>query len=137
MFALEITFGGQSPSHETVFLRRSVATIGAREDSHLVIDEMQGIGYDLQLSRQLERSFKVTPVVHGQNAIDVQFLEGTYNGETTLNLGPVSLRITALDLDLTMKEAEASDRAGLRVLRQACSTVVPGFQRFLYTRLIR
>lgn len=131
MFALEITFGGQTPSHETVFLRRSVATIGAREDSHLVIDEMQGMGYDLQLSRQLERSFKVTPVVHGQNAIDVQFLEGTYNGETTLNLGPVSLRITALDLDLTMKEAEASDRAGLRVLRQACSTVVPRFPALL------
>jgi pSer/pThr/pTyr-binding forkhead associated (FHA) protein len=85
----------------------------------------------LQVSRQLDRSFKVTPIVYGQNAINVQFLEGTYNGETTLNLGPVSLRITALDIDLGMKEAEASDRAGLRVLRQACSTVVPRFPALL------
>lgn len=127
MFALEITFGGQSPSHETVFMRRSVATIGARENSQVVIDEMQGMGYELQISRQLDRSFKVTPIVYGQNASNVQFLEGTYSGETTLNLGPVSLRITALDIDLVMKDAEASDRAGLRVLRQACSSVVPTF----------
>jgi pSer/pThr/pTyr-binding forkhead associated (FHA) protein len=131
MFALEITFGGETPSYETVFMRRSVATIGARENSHLVIDEMQGMGYELQLSRQLERSFKVTPIVYGQDGAHVQFLEGTYNGQTTLNLGPVSLRITALDIDLSMKDAEASDRAGLRVLRQACSSVVPTFPALL------
>jgi pSer/pThr/pTyr-binding forkhead associated (FHA) protein len=127
MFALEITFGGAEPSHETVFVPMSVARIGARQDSRVVIDEMQGLGYELQVSRLLGRTFKVTPIVYGQNAGDVQFLEGTYDGSTVVNLGPVSMQITALDIDLLMKDAEASDRAGLRVLRQAASSAVPRF----------
>jgi pSer/pThr/pTyr-binding forkhead associated (FHA) protein len=60
-------------------------------------------------------------------AAKVDFLEGTYQGETTINLGPVVLRITAIDVDLLLRDAEASDRAGLRVLRQACSSTVPRF----------
>jgi pSer/pThr/pTyr-binding forkhead associated (FHA) protein len=60
-------------------------------------------------------------------AAKVDFLEGTYQGETSINLGPVVLRITAIDIDLLLRDAEASDRAGLRVLRQACSSSVPRF----------
>jgi pSer/pThr/pTyr-binding forkhead associated (FHA) protein len=127
MFALEITFGGATPTSETVFIRRSVATIGSRDVSEVVIDEMQGMGYELQVSRQLGRAFKVIPVMFDASASRVDFLEGTYEGETFLDLGPVALRITAIDIDLLLKDAEASDRAGLRVLRQSCSSVVPRF----------
>jgi pSer/pThr/pTyr-binding forkhead associated (FHA) protein len=60
-----------------------------------------------------------------------EFLEGLYEGEAVVDLGPLVMRLTALDNDLLPKEAESPDRAGIRVLRQACASDGPKFPAVL------
>jgi pSer/pThr/pTyr-binding forkhead associated (FHA) protein len=127
MFALEITFAGEAAATETIFVRRPLALIGAQEDAHVVIDDMKTLNYHLRVCRDLERKFRLTPVGAPGAAQVPQFLEGVYDGEATIDLGPVKLRLTALDIDLLIKETEAPDRAGVRILRQACGGTAPRY----------
>ena len=120
MFALEILFKGESAGGEMVFIRRPTALIGAHDKAHVVVDDLRELNYDIRVSRELERRFKLSPVVQGALDSVPSFLDGVYDGEAAFDLGPVELRFTALDIDLMMKDTEAPDRAGIRILRQAC-----------------
>ena len=131
MFSLEIGFKGESPASETIFIRRPTALISARDTAHVVIDDMAPLGYGILITRDVGRRFRLSPVADSAGVYTPQFLDGLYEGEAVVDLGPLTLRLTALDNDLLLKEAEAPDRAGVRVLRQACVGNGPKFPAVL------
>lgn len=131
MFALEIGFKGDSPLTETIFIRRPTALVSARDTAHVVVDDMGTLGYGLLITRDVGRRFRLSPVAESPGVYTPEFLEGLYEGEAVVDLGPLVLRFTALDNDLLPKESEAPDRAGIRVLRQACAGPGPKFPAVL------
>ena len=131
MFALEIGFKGESPVTETIFIRRPTALISANDAAHVVVEDMASLGYGILITRDVGRRFRLSPVSDNAGAYTPQFLEGLYEGEAVVDLGPLVLRLTALDNDLLPKEAESPDRAGIRVLRQACASDGPKFPAVL------
>jgi pSer/pThr/pTyr-binding forkhead associated (FHA) protein len=131
MFALEIGFKGESPVTETIFIRRPTALISAKDSAHVVVEDMASLGYGILITRDAGRRFRLSPVSDDAGAYTPQFLEGLYEGEAVVDLGPILLRLTALDNDLLPKEAESPDRAGVRVLRQACASDGPKFPAVL------
>lgn len=131
MFALEISFKGEQPSSETIFVRRPMALIGSGASSHVLIDDMASLGYAILITRDVGRRFHLSPIAEGGNVYTPQFLDGVYEGEAVIDLGPVVLHLTALDTDLLPRESEPPDRAGIRVLRHACAGPGPRFPAIL------
>ncbi len=126
MFVIDITFQGDTSSVERIFVRRPYLTIGAADSSHLVVGEMENLGFSLHVQRDLARSFKVTTVSEPQRSAPA-LIGGTYDGRASVDLGIVKFEITALDLDVLIRENEPLDKAGMRILRRACSDAVPEF----------
>lgn len=133
MFALEITFKGEKPSSETVFIRRPLAVIGAEESAHVIVEEMKSLGYSLQISRDVGRKFTLSPIAASSDGPRPSFLDGVYDGESTIDLGPVKFHIVAVDADLQLRETEAPDRAGVRILRQASTSTAPLYPALVVT----
>jgi pSer/pThr/pTyr-binding forkhead associated (FHA) protein len=133
MFSLEITFKGDSPSTERIFIRRPLATIGSEESSHVIVDEMKSLGYSLMISRDLGRKFTLTPMGGSDSSVAPSFLDGVYEGEASVDLGPIAFRFVALDSDLMIRDMEAPDRAGARILRQAATGQSPIFPALVVT----
>ncbi|MCB0332781.1 MAG: FHA domain-containing protein [Bdellovibrionales bacterium] len=127
MFALEITFTDGVSHPEMIFIRRPQALIGASDYAHVVIDDMKNLNYQLRIFRGLGRNFSVQPVAMSEGSSVPEILQGVYEGEATLDLGSVRMTLTALDTDLLLKENEPPDRAGVRILRQACAQQTPQF----------
>lgn len=127
MFALEISFADNTASAETIFIRRPTAIVGAEESAHVLVDDMASLKYSLQISREVERTFRLRPLATDSQVQIPSFLEGVYDGQALVDLGPVKMRFTALDLDLLLKEGEAPDRAGMRILRQSAAGKGPRF----------
>ncbi len=137
MFVVDITFQGDSDTTtERVFVRRPYLTIGAAESAHVMVSEMSSLGFALQIQRDLARSFRVSTVSDG-NENAPAFVGGTYDGRAKLDLGVVSFEVTALDLDLLVRDHEALDRAGVRILRRAFSDRVPEFPALVVTAPVR
>ncbi len=136
MFVVDITFQGDPNTTERVFVRRPYLTIGAAESSHVMVSEMGSLGFALQIQRDVSRSFKVS-TVSGSDESAPSFVGGTYDGRARLDLGIVSFDVTALDLDLLIRENEALDRAGIRILRRAFSDRVPEFPALVVTAPVR
>jgi len=133
MFALEITFKGEKPSSETLFIRRPLAVIGAEESAHVIVEEMKSLGYSLQVSRDVGRKFTLSPISTSSDAARPTFLDGVYEGESTVDLGPVKFHFIAIDADLQLRETEAPDRAGVRILRQASTSRAPMYPALVVT----
>lgn len=127
MFALEINFNDGVSHPETIFVRRPQALIGASDYAHVVVEDMRDLDYQIRLVRDLGRKFRCKPVMARAEAAPPAFCDEVYEGMATLDLGTVRLHITAIDCDLVLKENEAPDRAGVRVLRQAYRTPSPIF----------
>jgi pSer/pThr/pTyr-binding forkhead associated (FHA) protein len=89
---------------------------------------MAPLGFSLQIQRDIARSFSVTTI--GDDAAPA-FIGGAYDGRASIDVGEVSFDITALDLDLLIRENEPLDKAGVRVLRRAFSDNVPEFPALL------
>lgn len=111
---------------EVIFVRRPQAIIGSQEFAHVVLEDMRDLPYQLRIVRDLGRKFSCKAITSG-GAPAPSAIEGSYEGETSLDLGPVALHFTAVDSDLLLKENEPPDRAGVRVLRQACAMYEPLF----------
>lgn len=126
MFALEVSFSDGVSESETIFVRRPQALIGAADYAHVVIDDMKAIGFQIRLSREAGRNFKIR-LVGGDKQNLPAGVEGNYGGEADFNLGPVRFHVSALDSDLSLKEAEPPDAAGVRILRRAISRKSPEF----------
>lgn len=127
MFALEINFLDGVSQPETIFVRRPQALIGASDYAHVVVEDMKDLDFQIRLVRDLGRKFRCKPVMARSDGAPPSFGDETYEGFASLDLGKVRLQITAIDCDLMAKENETPDRAGVRVLRQACSSPVPLF----------
>lgn len=127
MFALEITFSDGVSQPEMIFVRRPQAIIGAADAAHVAIEDLRSAGYQLRLVRDLGRRFRIKPIGAVADQQLLRLLEGTFEGDTGCDLSRVRLHVTALDVDLLLKDAEPPDRAGVRVLRQACSVRSPLF----------
>lgn len=132
MFALEISFADAVSQPEMLLVRRPQALLGAGEYSHVVLEDMQALGYQVHLVRNIGRTFRCIPVAAPDGTPPPAMLEGTYDGEAALDLGPVRLHATVLDIDLTLREGEPADRAGVRILRQVCATAPPKFPAILF-----
>lgn len=127
MFALEISFQDGVSQPEMVLVRRPQALIGASDYAHVVIDDMASLDYQLRVIKDLGRQFRVKPVGVQEGANIPHQLEGVYNGFTVIDTGVVKIRVHSLDGDLTLRDNEPPDRAGVRVLRQACALKTPTF----------
>lgn len=127
MFALEISFSDGVSNPEMILVRRPQAILGASDISHVVLEDMRELGYEVQLVRELSRRFRCKPTGSMGDVNLSTIMEGVYDGEALLDLGPVQVHVTALDIDLLVKDTEPPDRAGVRVLRQVCSERSPRF----------
>ncbi|MBN8548296.1 MAG: FHA domain-containing protein [Deltaproteobacteria bacterium] len=127
MFALEISFQDGVSQPEMIFLRRPQALVGASDYAHVFLEDMKDLHYQLRFLRDLGRRFSCRAVAPKDEGQAAKKFEGTYEGMTTVDLGPVKITVSALDCDLALKENETPDRAGVRVLRQACSSPSPLF----------
>lgn len=127
MFALEIHFKDGISQPEMILVRRPQALVGSSDLAHVVVEDMANLQYQLRLVRDLGRRFRCKPVGMRPETQVPAMLEGMYDGSTTIDLGPVSFHVSALDFDLGLRETEPPDRAGVRVLRQACATPSPLF----------
>jgi len=127
MFALEINFqDGVSPP-EIVFLRRPQGLVGSSDSAHVVVEDMRELNFQLRLVRELGRRFRCKPIGLNDAVQIPSVLEGSYDGECTLDLGPLRFHVTALDSDLVLKDGEPPDRAGVRIVRRSCSSPGPVF----------
>ncbi|MEZ4754320.1 MAG: FHA domain-containing protein [Bdellovibrionota bacterium] len=125
MFALELSLNQPSPRFENFLIRKPALTIGSGESATIKLDELSGLEYQLSISRELGRRFKVSPVSLTGQPISSSMLGGIYDTEADLTLGSVGIRVLAVDGDLALKENEPPDRAGVRILRQAAAQKPP------------
>jgi pSer/pThr/pTyr-binding forkhead associated (FHA) protein len=131
MFALEIIFRDGVSQSETLFIRRPQAIIGASDVAHVVIEDMQSLNYQLRVAKAVGRKFICQTLSEGAVPESSRLLNGVYDGHAEFDLGVVRLSITTLDSDLLLKEHEPPDRAGVRILRQACTAPSPRFPAIL------
>lgn len=129
MFAVEIDFQDGTSTPETAYIRRPHALIGGVDASHVFIDDMKTLDYQLSLVRDVGRSFRCKRVFNDASRDPDH--ETVYENSTMLNLGPVVLTIVALDSDLTVRETEPPDRAGVRILRHSAASKAPKFPAVL------
>jgi pSer/pThr/pTyr-binding forkhead associated (FHA) protein len=127
MFALEISFQDGVSQPEMIFLRRPQALVGASDYAHVFLEDMKDLHFQLRYLRELGRKFSCRVVTAKEEGQHARKFEGMYDGSANFDLGPVRLAVTTLDCDLALKENETPDRAGVRVLRQACAFPPPLF----------
>lgn len=127
MFALEISFQDGVSQPEMIFIRRPQGVVGSSDVAHVVIEDLKALGCQLRLVRDLGRRFRCKPLTGTEGGGLPAHFDGTYDGHADLDLGSVRLHITTLDFDLLLRDTEPPDRAGVRVLRQACANAGPKF----------
>lgn len=133
MFALEINFKDGVSQPEMILVRRPQALIGGTDYANVVIEDMKPLEYQLRLVRDLGRRFRCKPVAASEEIKIPEILQGVYDGHLSFDAGPLELFISALDIDLALREGEPPDRAGVRVLRQACVSGEPYFPAVVVT----
>lgn len=127
MFALEIFFSDGVSQPETILIRRPQAVIGSSDFAHVVVDDMNQLGYQIRVVRDIGRRFRCIPIGAEKNSEVSQLFEGVYEGSADFDLGVVKLHLTAIDYDMAVKDGEPPDRAGVRVLRQGVAMPSPLF----------
>jgi pSer/pThr/pTyr-binding forkhead associated (FHA) protein len=93
---------------------------------------MESLGFTIAVHHDLARKFKVSTQSLDSRATPA-FVGGTYEGRAKLDVGAVAFEVIALDLDLMIRENEALDRGGVRILRRAFSDTVPEFPALMVT----
>lgn len=124
MFAVEINF--KDGTSESVLVKRPFALIGSKESSTLIIEDMSTLSFELQIVRDVGRSFRTSRV-----SSEHEDEETLHEGQALFELGPVSLTIICLDTDLQVRDTEPPDRAGVRILRNAVTHQQPKFPAIL------
>ena len=125
MFALEIAFSQPTPRRENVLVRKPALVIGAASSATLQLEELSDLDYQLSISRELGRKFRVTPIGLQGGKVSSSILDGVYENEAEFNLGSLAVRVMLIDGDLALRENEPPDRAGVRILRQASAQNSP------------
>ena len=122
MFALEVNFADNTLGKEVVLVRRSQALIGGDEVCHVSLEDLAPLDFQILLTRDIGRKFHVEPIPINSPQLSLlsEKVNGTFDAEALIDLDNVMLRIVCLDYDLLCREDEAFDKAGIRVLKQAC-----------------
>jgi len=129
MFALEIAFADDPQNVEHLVVRRPRFVLGSSRGAHIAIEDMKQLGFDLEFSRGLGSSFRCQPTnVEGKSHDQLpSFLTNTYSDDASLNLGPLTLKVIALESDMLIRESDPPDKSAVRVLRQAAAFESPQF----------
>ncbi|HMO01943.1 MAG TPA: FHA domain-containing protein [Oligoflexia bacterium] len=131
MFGLEINLKPRSqeelPATEYIYARRPLITIGASESANIAVAEMAELGFELQISRSIGKKFFCKPIALSSNVNLPPFIDGVFEGSAYFDLGPVEIGVIQLDSDLILKDGEAPDHGGCRILRQALASRSPLF----------
>lgn len=129
MFGLEISFADDPANVEYLLVRRPRFSLGSSKTAHVAIDEMKDLGFDLEFARNFSSSFSCRPITLQSDGKQPPpaFLSNTYNETATIDLGPLIVRVTSLELDLISKESDPPDKAAVRVFRQSMAFESPQF----------
>jgi pSer/pThr/pTyr-binding forkhead associated (FHA) protein len=129
VFAVEIEFRDGISPPETVFVRRTSAIIGTSERAHVIIDGAGSGVADIQVVRGLGRDLSTFNIYRTSTQRDGEqrVLEGSFSGSVEIPYGNLGLRITTLDLDLTLEADEFPDQGAIRILKRALSHPSPVF----------
>jgi len=128
VFALELDFHDGISPPETILVRRVNAVVGSSDLAHVVIEGATSSLCELRLVRGLGREFGCYPVKRrGQDFSPPSFVEGAHQDSTNIQLGDVSVQVTALDGDLAVVPDEYFDSAAIRIFRRALTTSSPVF----------
>lgn len=129
MFALEINFKDGTAEPETVLVQRPSAIIGASDFAHVVIGDLSELPYEMHVYRGVGRTFRTKAVPRNKTLkLDLpEQLFGQHSHAANFDLGPISLSIEALDIDLVVGAGEAIDRSAVRILRRAAQELFPRF----------
>ena len=125
MFSLELEFqDGVSPT-EVMFVRRPFAVVGTADYAHVVIESAGPVTGDLRIARGLGRGF--TTEVISQSGAGSSKGPQHHESEAEVDLGSVTARVIALDVDLQLLSGESPDQAGVRILRRSLLQSTPVF----------
>ena len=116
MFALEIEFNDGVSSPEALLLRRPIVRVGSGDQAHVVIDGAGADSSELRIYRRLGSTFicqVVSGTDHSSSSISYN---NCYSDSAQLEIGDVSITVTALDFDLALKGDESLDLAGICLL---------------------
>jgi pSer/pThr/pTyr-binding forkhead associated (FHA) protein len=128
MFSLEIAFADDPANVEYLLVRRPRFSIGSAKSANVTLDEMASLGFDIEVVRGLGSSFSCKPIaLDGGSSEQYKFLANSYSDSGKIELGPVSLKITALESDLLVKESDTPDKASTRIFRQSLAFESPKF----------
>lgn len=131
MFVLEIDFHDGLSQVERLLVRRPKFLLGATDLSHVLIDDMKALDYQLEFVRGVGSKFRCIPSATSEGVNIPDYLEGSFDKSALFEVGTLSLRVTSLDTDLLLNQQEPPDRAGVRVMRQACSSKTPEYPALL------
>jgi pSer/pThr/pTyr-binding forkhead associated (FHA) protein len=130
MFALKVSFRDGSTASEMVLVRRPYFIVGADSKAHVVVEDMQALGFDLAVAREAGGSFRCKTL---NLRADTHYLarelttDQTFRDEVELNFDVLRVQIIALDSDLLVKEGEPPDQAGIRILQRSAALPSPSF----------
>ena len=127
MFLIEVEFNDDSSMTEHLILRRPQAIIGAGDDAHITLEDLNFLDFQILLSRDIGNKFHLdaVPIHSPQLSQYSKQCKKNNEGEALLNFGKIKIKIISLDTDLSVRDDETPDKSGLRILRQACSTRSP------------
>jgi pSer/pThr/pTyr-binding forkhead associated (FHA) protein len=136
MFAIELKFKDSTTNHtEHILVRRPSILIGARDISHVVIEDLKNFEGQIRVVRDIGRKFRWSFINLNSTIKDNLktnlLLENLSNKENfceyseKIDVGKVEITITSLDSDLFVKENEALDKIAVKVLRKVAVTSSP------------
>lgn len=126
MFSIEVLNKEHNLFGKLMLLPHCSATIGGKLTASFCLPELENLGLEFVLTRGAGRSFNCIPTQGPQDSF-AALMYGHFDDRADLTFADTPVEITALDQDLALKEGETPDRAGVRVLRQACSLKSPKF----------
>jgi len=128
MFALEIQFQDSSSQSMMILVRHPHVVIGASEkDSNVAIEDMRKLNLKVNLTKKLGSKFLCkVETLNGNESVFSKYNK-EYERVATLDFKQLQIVITSLDVDLAVRAGEPPDKAGVRILKQACTEKAADF----------
>ncbi len=127
MFAIDILPLVDSEHHlpERFFRGQPSVIIGSDLECQLQHPLLRNLNFNVLIQKLAGSQFECRQIFH-ENSDRVGF-QDIYESTAKLNLGTVKILITSIDADLLVKENEAPDQAGYRLLKQAVTSQLTTF----------
>ena len=96
MFVVQVDFCDGISQPEAVFIRRLFARIGTRETSHLILDGVAKLNYELAIYRGIGGKFYCKAIPIGSEMLPHFPWEKEYEGLAEIKIGPVIVNIVVV-----------------------------------------